>query len=512
MCIADNLKAISGFYLTKMLRCFRYIFILHVLTVILYGSSTSSLHELSFHISNVFGSHMVLQANEVVSFWGWDEKGARVEVRFNNKKYTTTANVESGLWRIEFPAMKPSFVPYDITVIGSSNQMQVLEDILFGDVILCSGSSNMEFTLDDAVTGDEEAQLANKYPYIRLTSGPLQGSYDLKSIDSTPYNELGVINLPWSVASNETVVKPDQTSEWDYYSAVCWFTLRHLFDELDGKIPLGGVVQAFGGSSIQFWSSPEAIQVCGDVYQPGSSCCGYGGADSCLYHSQLAPYAVGPTKFKQIIWYQGEQNAGFGGPSQTEYYNCALPALIIDLRSKFQQPNLGFGICLLTPWQSESSPTLEFADLRQVQLKTALTIENTFIINTLDQGDPETGDIHSPFKLRVGIRAAQGTLSVAYGRKDIQYRGPQIRASDIIIEPPVAITRTQQHITNKIVPTLSRALLSFSVQQQSQKTNPIKNDNRDSENSIDGRSVIDSEAKLYLNSSVVCPPSLNIRG
>lgn len=476
-------------------------FLSHILLLLSAGlrvcGSSGSTHGLSFHISNLFGSHMVIQADQTIPFWGWDEKGSSITVEFNNKKYSATASPESGLWRVEFPPMKASFTAYEIIVTGSANQMQVLEDVLFGDVILCSGQNNMQFTLDDAVNGDAEAQVANKYPHIRLTSGPLQGAYDLKTIDSQTYNELGVINLPWSVASNETVVKPGQASEWDYYSAVCWFTLRHLFDELGGKTPLGGVVQAFGGSSIQFWSSPEAIQACGSVYQPGSSCCGYGGADSSLYWSQISPYTIGPTRFKQVIWYQGEQNAGFGGPSQTEYYACALPALINDWRQKLKQPTLPFGICLLAPWQSESNPTLEFADLRQVQIQTAATVEGSFTVSTLDQGDPGSGDIHSPFKEVVGARAAKGALAVAYGRPDVPYKGPQIRASDVTLEAPVLVTRTQQHISNKIVPTLSRALLRFSVQKV---------------NTASGADGTVSESKLNFNSSVECPSSLNIRG
>ena len=121
------------------------------------GSSSGSSHELSFRISNVFGSHMVIQSDQPISLFGWDEKGSKIKVEFNNKKYSTTADVETGLWRVELPPMKATFNSFDITVIGSSNQLQVLEDVLFGDVILCSGQNNMEFTLDDAVGGDIEA-------------------------------------------------------------------------------------------------------------------------------------------------------------------------------------------------------------------------------------------------------------------------------------------------------------------------------------------------------------------
>lgn len=245
----------------------------------------------------------------------------------------------------------------------------------------------------------------------------------------------------------------------------------------------------------------------------GSSCCGYGGVDSCLYWSQIAPYTLGPSQFKHVLWYQGEQNAGFGGPSQIEYYSCALRALIDDWRGKLKQPNLPFGICLLAPWQSESSPTLEFAELRQVQLATASEMKFAYTVSTIDQGDPGSGDIHSPFKAVVGERAAKGALSVAYGRRDVHYKGPQIRGDDVKLEPPVLVTRTQQHINNKVTPTLSRALLAFSVQLPLSSSTVQQQQGVISNNAAlqgSGSSGVDS--KLVLSTNVECPVSLNIRG
>ena len=108
-------------------------------------------------------------------------------------------------------------------------------------------------------------------------------------------------------------------------------------------------------------------------------------------------------QLKQIIWYQGEQNAGVGGPPQIDYYTCALPALINDWRASLHQPSLPFGIVLLAPWQSEAkgqnyTSLAAFAELRLIQIQSSQALKHVFTVSTLDQGDPDTGDMHSPYK------------------------------------------------------------------------------------------------------------------
>ena len=89
---------------------------------------------------------------------------------------------------------------------------------------------------------------------------------------------------------------------------MCWFYLRDTFlaNQAQGEVvPLGGVVQSYGGTSIQWWSSTEALAKCPlAASNPGSACCGYGGSASCLYNSQIHPYTLGPTQFSAVFWYQ----------------------------------------------------------------------------------------------------------------------------------------------------------------------------------------------------------------
>lgn len=302
----------------------------------------------------------------------------------------------------------------------------------------------MEFTVNDVVNGSTEVQTANAYPNIRITSGPEQGLYNLNNISNQPYTELGVTNLPWSVANNITVgCMVTGCSGWNYFSAACWFTLKNTYDMLQSNndaVPLGGIAQTYGGTSIQWWSSSEAIDSCDTP--PGSACCNYGGSDSCLYNSQVSPYTIGPIALSGWLWYQGEQNANCGGPPQIGYYNCGLQALINDVRTKFQSPSLPFGIFLLAAWQS-SDPY--FPLLRLIQVNASLKMTNVFTASTLDRGEPAGGPVHSPYKQEPGRRAALGIQNEVYNQ-NVPYIGPRYAgakitsASSSIVQVTVSFT------------------------------------------------------------------------
>ena len=96
-----------------------------------------------------------------------------------------------------------------------------------------------------------------------------------------------------------------------YFSAVCWFTIRDLYNELGGTVPVGEIDQSYGGTSIQFWMSEDAINASNAPV--ATQCCGQNGGPSCLWNTQISPYLHGPTQLTAVVWYQGEQNANCGG-------------------------------------------------------------------------------------------------------------------------------------------------------------------------------------------------------
>ena len=404
-------------------------------------------------ISNTLGSNMVLQRGRAAPIWGWDAPGAKVKVQFKGATLTATAGAD-GLWKTSLPAQPASVHGADIQITGGSGEAVVLSNCLFGDVLLCSGQSNMEFVLSSAINATEEIKAADNYPLIRVVDGPQQNSDRLPlrppASATRPHENLFYNRMNWSVASSQTVgqgsdhccrrqMKEAMTEEplsdeltataSSGFSAICWFAARDLFDSLGGTVPIGAIDQSYGGTSIQFWMSADAIK---DSNAPvATQCCRQDGGPSCLWNTQIYPYTIGPTQLRSVLWYQGEQNANCGGPTQTagSQYSTMLQTMVRDWRSKFQQPDLLFGSCLLAPWK-KNADTISFAELRIAQANLTSHVPNTFTVSTLDSGNPAGGQVHSPYKQAVGRRAAQGVAANASGTvNSLPFMPPQYVSS-----------------------------------------------------------------------------------
>lgn len=251
---------------------------------------------------------MVLQRGKAIPVWGWGPPGDVITVFFTGMENQTSTADSSGLWRVIFAARTATASALQLVACASSGGCATLENVLVGDVVLCSGQSNTEFNVASSNNASAEIAAAGDFPLIRVTSGPLQGQFDLHTLpENVLFSELQALDLPWSVADKASI--GGNGKGWDYFSAVCWFYLRDTFlanqaDEAE-VVPLGGVVQCYGGTSIQWWSSAEALAQCPlAASNPGSACCGYGGNSSCLYNSQIHPYTIGPTQFSAVFWYQ----------------------------------------------------------------------------------------------------------------------------------------------------------------------------------------------------------------
>eukprot|EP01121_Diplochlamys_sp_Union-15-3_P000221 TRINITY_DN10225_c0_g1_i1.p1 TRINITY_DN10225_c0_g1~~TRINITY_DN10225_c0_g1_i1.p1 ORF type:complete len:488 (-),score=93.08 TRINITY_DN10225_c0_g1_i1:60-1523(-) len=354
-------------------------------------------------ISSALGSHMVLQrAPDRAKLWGWTSPGQTVFVFFNGKNYTSVPGPAK--WVV---TLDPTIAggPYTITVRTSDNSMEaVLSDVMFGDVYICSGQSNMQFATNQVYNAEAEVEAAINYPLIRLfTVG--QGNYS-----SSPLDDLVSVEQGWSVATPQSV--GNNFKIWTYFSAVCWFFGKSLQDNLDKTLPIGLVSSNWGGTIIQTWSSPQALSQCPQVnpnLPPPNQ-------PSLLWNSMIVPLL--PMTIKGAVWYQGEGNA-----DSPTYYCCAFPAMINDWR-QYWGIDFPFFFVQLAPY-TEGAPSFPNLPETRATQECAFKVPKVGMAVTIDAGDVGSpyGNIHPRDKKTVGTRLALAALSIVY-QKPVQYWGP----------------------------------------------------------------------------------------
>ncbi len=179
------------------------------------------------------GDHMVLQRDKPINVWGYAKPAEAVTITFAGKTYTATTGNE-GKWAVKMTALKAGG-PYQMVLTGENTI--TLNDILIGDVWICSGQSNMEFQLSQANNAVEEVKNAN-YPQIRLF-------FVNKGIDLTPREDT---RGSWTVCTSNMA---------QYFPAIGYFFARDI--QRDVKIPIGLINASWGGTVIESWISKEGI-------------------------------------------------------------------------------------------------------------------------------------------------------------------------------------------------------------------------------------------------------------
>jgi sialate O-acetylesterase len=363
-------------------------------------------------LSPLFSDHMVLQRDAEVPIWGKASPGEKVSVTFADKTAEATAD-EKGEWMAKLPPLKLGDAT-SLTVKGADDSKVVLEDVLVGDVWICSGQSNMGFLTHSATNAAEEATNA-KYPNIRFFKVP----------NVTAAHPTSALKGAWQVCSPETAPK---------FSAVAYFFGRDVHKR--EEIPIGLIENAWGGMPVESFMSDEAIKSDPD-FKPllerkaaaaTTPAVGPSGkkrpADapqwaSNIYNSMvypLLPYAV-----KGTIWYQGESNAG-----RAEQYRKLFPAMIRDWRTQFKQDFPFLFVQLANYSQKQPRPEQPadsaWAELREAQTMALTALPKTGMAVTIDIGESE--DIHPKNKQDVGKRLALAAHKIAYGKDDVETSGP----------------------------------------------------------------------------------------
>lgn len=379
----------------------------------------------TFNVSNVLSSHAVLQRDKPVAVWGWSNASSSATITSSawadGKSYAATADAATGLWRIVFPPAAATSAPFALSFNSSAGADDVvtLDDLLLGDVIFCSGQSNMGAVQIAAMWNvtDIVAAAAN-LPTLRIAqvAGNLQFAQ--------PLNEWYADGLvPWQAPLGETGSNATLLG----FSAVCFILGSTLYTEhLSQQVPIGLLHSSHGGTSIQAWLSPRGVNQCGDNSNSWNS--------SVMFNGNVHPATVGPLSLSSVYYYQAEQDCGLG-PSESfwraQWYGCSIRALIRDWRFHFADDSLFWVEQQLHAWlHGSAGADIGLATMRGAQMR-ALQEPLVALSTAFDGGDPAAamagspgGTVHSHDKYVPGRRAAL-SLAGAYYNHSVAFRNPR---------------------------------------------------------------------------------------
>lgn len=347
-------------------------------------------------LPNFFSDSMVLQQQMEVPIWGTDKPNAKISIKTswgNNVK--TTAN-ENGYWKIK--VLTPTAGgPYKVEINGSLKLEY--NHVLVGEVWLCSGQSNMEMPVkgynNQPVLGSNEAILNSTNTNIRFFTAT-------KSVSNSNLTNIGG---SWLQAT------PANTGN---FSATAYFFARKVQSLLN--IPVGIIHTSWGGSSIETWMDSLTLSSFIKVNIPEKiTNANVTSAHTALYKSMLHPF-IG-YGIKGVLWYQGESNR-----TRAKEYQTLFPLLINSWRSQWQQGNFPFYFVQVAPHSGIPNAHINGGLIREAQLKTMLSVENTGMAVTMDIGEQFL--IHPAQKEMVGNRLAYWALAKTYNIDGIAYSGP----------------------------------------------------------------------------------------
>lgn len=420
-----------------------------------------------FHVSlvwgkvvlpSIFSDNMVLQQKTNAPVWGQAKVNTTVKLNtsWDGKTYSSKAD-ETGKWKIIIRTPEAGG-PYKITI--SDGEKRLLNNILIGEVWVCSGQSNMEMPLkgfgaSGQVDGAVDIMLkANESTPIRFYSNDFDEKGWTHQYSKKPLDDC---KGQWYTNSSANVASA---------SATAYFFAKYLQGALN--IPIGIVIASWGGSNIIAWMSEETVKPFGvdvshlaeevDLSQKPKH-----KIASMLYNAKIAPF-IG-FAMKGYLWYQGEENK-----NAPDMYEKLFPAMVNDYRSKWGIGDFPFYFTELAPFNYDDPNKITVAKFREMQLRLINAVPNTGIALTTDIGDPYT--IHPGNKYEVGRRLALWALARDYGKTNIGFITPIYKSMEI--DNNKIIINFENEIKGNGLNPVQKQLLSFEIAGEDEVFYPAK--------------------------------------
>jgi sialate O-acetylesterase len=411
-------------------------------TTLVAGALATVAVQADVRLHPLFSDHTVLQQGKAVPIWGWADAGEKVTVEFGQQTVSTVTD-DNGRWQVNLKPLKATAASRTLRVSGK-NALS-LQDVVVGEVWICSGQSNMEWPLRAS---------ANPEADIRASANPLLRLFTVQKATS----QIPLRNFANPAGHNWKLAEPESTSG---FSAVAYYFGRDLQAALG--VPVGLIHTSWGGSPAEAWTSPETLRdnhvyardilstvpnilrnrkaamakweidrdtaVAAGKPAPGKPFAGWLPSD--LYNAMiepLLPYGVGGA-----IWYQGESNA-----SRAWQYRSLFADMITDWRQAFCQGDFPFLAVQLAPWDKNRKRSIaditqdpvesDWAELREAQNHAAKVLRKVGVAVITDVGDKD--DIHPTQKQPVGARLALLAQRIGYNRKNAAH-GPVFQSQSV---------------------------------------------------------------------------------
>lgn len=349
----------------------------------------------------VFADHMVLQQKSDVPVWGWGVANATIKVVGSWAPHDTVTTVvrPDGNWNVVLKTAEAGG-PYSLSISGNGNCE--LKDVMLGEVWLCSGQSNMEWTpMSNIDNRDAEIAAAN-YPDIRFFHITKRGA-------ATPQNDC---SATWAACTPETMKNT---------SAIAYFFGRDLQKELD--VPVGLIVSAWGGTPAEVWTPRELVMENALIRDamPDQTYPWWPVEPGVLYNQMIHP--IVPYSLAGVLWYQGESNR-----DHASSYGVLLKTMIESWRKDFGR-EFPFYLVQIAPHTynaKDNGPAL----VREHQEWVSRTVPATGMVVVSDCV-ADVKDIHPTDKQSVGLRLANMALGKTYGRLASGYESPVFKSLTI---------------------------------------------------------------------------------